>query len=85
MSFLKNRKVSGVVTILLVVIFAVAFYMSYIVSGAEATRESRNHWHYPEQGWGGIGHAVYHKGVSSGCNADHSGMNICNCYSPCNC
>ena len=84
MSFLSNQKVAGIVSILLVAIFAVAFYMSYI-SGAEATREARNHWHYPEQGWGGIGHAVYHKGVSSGCNADHSGMSMCSCYSPCNC
>ncbi len=84
MSFLKDKRVAGTVSILLVAIFAVAFYMSYM-SGAEATRETINHWHYPERGWGGIGHAVFHKGVSDNCGADHSGSNMCGCYSPCNC
>ena len=87
MSFLKNRKVAGIVSILLVAIFAVAFYMSYMVSGAEATREASDHVH-PVYSWAELkagASFVFHKGVSANCGADHSGSHQCSCSSPCGC
>ena len=87
MSFLKNRKVAGIVSILLVVMFAVAFYMSYIVSRAEATREPNDHVHtvYSWAGIKGGAKVIFHKGVSDNCGASHSGSHQCSCSSSCGC
>lgn len=86
MSFLKNRKVANIFSILLVAIFAVAFYMSYM-SGAEATVEPNDHVH-PALSWGGVKNGagpVFHAGVSSNCNASHTGSHMCGCSDPCGC
>ena len=86
MTVFRNRKTANIVSIFLVAIFAFAFYVAYISSVAEATRETVFHTHPPYPTWEDHKRGIvrWHAPVTANC-AMAEGNHSCSCSSSCNC
>lgn len=86
MTVFRNRKVANIVSILLVAIFAFAFYLTYTNSVAKADRKTTFHTHPPDPTWVDykLGIVRWHAPVTANC-AMAEGNHPCSCSGSCNC